>query len=65
MDQLQESSIGCPYCGAHITVLVDAQEQGSEYIEDCQVCCCPIVFHISAHPEGGLTVGVRTENDTY
>lgn len=65
MIRLQESLIACPYCGEHTTVLVDAQERGSEYIEDCQVCCCPIVFHISADPEGGLEVGVRTEDDTY
>jgi transcription elongation factor Elf1 len=65
MIRLQETSIACPYCGEQMTVLVDAQEDGSEYIEDCQVCCRPIVFHISAHPDGGLDVGVRTEDDTY
>ena len=64
MIRLQETSIACPYCGEHISVLIDAQEDGGEYIEDCQVCCRPIVIHISARPDGGLDVGVRTEDDT-
>ena len=58
---LQESLIARPYCVEHMTALVDTQEGASEYIEDCLVCCCPIVFHINARPEGGLKVRVRTE----
>ena len=64
MNRLQESKIACPYCGEHLTVLVDAEEQGSEYIEDCQVCCRPIVFLVREHSEHGLDVEVRTQDDT-
>ena len=39
---LQESSIYCPYCGESIEVLLNPEDVGSEYIEDCQVCCRPI-----------------------
>lgn len=65
MEFLEERSINCPYCGELITVLLDAQESGQEYTEDCHVCCRPIVFNISADVDGSLIVSVRTENDTF
>ena len=65
MHRLQESTIACPYCGEQLQVLIDAQEQGSEYIEDCQVCCRPIVFHVSDGPDGAMDVDVRSEDETY
>lgn len=65
MGFLDEKLIDCPYCGESITVLVDEQEAGHEYTEDCQVCCKPIVFNISSDVGGDLTVSVRTENETY
>lgn len=65
MHPLLESEIACPYCGELLTVLLDEQEQGSEYIEDCQVCCRPIVFHVSEGPDGAMDVHVRSEDETY
>ncbi len=65
MHRLQELTIACPYCGEQLTVLLDKQELGSEYIEDCQVCCRPIVFHVSEDPDGMLDVQVRSEDETY
>ena len=65
MQRLQESIIACPYCGEQSTVMLDAQERGSEYIEDCQVCCRPIVFQVSDSPDGALDVHVRSEDETW
>ena len=62
---LDEESIGCPYCGECITVLLNSDEVGHEYIEDCQVCCRPIVFNVQEGGGGGLVVMVRAENETY
>lgn len=62
---LNQTQIGCPYCGEAIQVLVDEQEVGHEYIEDCQVCCRPITFSISMAPNGGLTIAVYDENDSF
>lgn len=59
---LLEQRIHCPYCGEPITILVDLSEPEQEYIEDCQVCCRPIVFKIKcagSEPE----IWVQTEND--
>lgn len=41
-------------------ILVDTSDSGSEYIEDCQVCCRPIIMTVAS--DGG-DVAVRGEND--
>lgn len=32
----------CPYCWERISMILDAEEETAEYIEDCEVCCRPI-----------------------
>ena len=32
----------CPYCWERISMILDAHEESSDYIEDCEVCCRPI-----------------------
>jgi len=65
MALLDEQIISCPYCGEQLDVLIDAEEAGQQYIEDCQVCCRPIVFVISTDFEGDLSVSVHAENEVY
>jgi len=61
---LSEHEIDCPYCGERFTTLVDTSVEQQEYIEDCQVCCSPIVFEVSLDTiSGQLTVNVRRDND--
>ncbi|MCZ2720805.1 CPXCG motif-containing cysteine-rich protein [Marinomonas sp. 15G1-11] len=61
MSELLEKDISCPYCGEMIEVLEDSQE----YIEDCQVCCRPIVFHINSAFDGSPSISVHSENEVY
>ena len=42
-----EAAIRCPYCGENITLVVDASAGSQRYIEDCQVCCRPIVVDVT------------------
>ena len=65
MDYLTEETVHCPYCGEPISVLLDPQEAGQQYIEDCQVCCKPILFSVAVDSMGHLSVSVRDENETY
>ena len=44
---LEPVLIHCPYCGEAIEVLVEASGDGQRYVEDCQVCCRPIVLSIA------------------
>lgn len=36
----------CPYCGEQLVCEIDTTLAHQEYIEDCQVCCSPIVFTV-------------------
>lgn len=63
--QLQQTKVGCPYCGESIEVLLDASDADQQYIEDCQVCCRPIVFNVSLDVDDQLYVFVRSEDDAY
>lgn len=65
MQPIVQQVVSCPYCGEAIDVLIDHQDAGDQYIEDCQVCCRPISFSVSVDPSGHLSVSVRDENDTY
>lgn len=65
MESLTEQFVSCPYCGESIGVLIDHEEEGQQYIEDCQVCCRPIIFSVSVDSIGNLFVSVRDENETY
>ena len=37
-----EHFFNCPYCWERISMILDASEEDSDYIEDCEVCCRPI-----------------------
>lgn len=65
MDALIEETVACPYCGESIAVLIDPQDAGQQYTEDCQVCCKPILFSVLVDAMGQLSVSVRDENETY
>ena len=32
----------CPYCGEQISMSLERFSGSQSYIEDCEVCCCPI-----------------------
>ena len=63
MPELLEQFVGCPYCGETISVLVEDSLPEQEYIEDCQVCCRPILLSISIDEDGEAAVIARYENE--
>lgn len=63
MSDLGEHSIDCPYCGESILVLVDESVPEQSYVEDCQVCCRPIVIETTEDLEGNVELRVRSENE--
>jgi hypothetical protein len=57
-------SVSCPYCGEPFDASVDTSAGTQEYIEDCYVCCRPIVFDLVVDEEGNfVSIDTRTEND--
>jgi hypothetical protein len=63
MPEVCEQFTGCPYCGETISILVDDSLPEQEYIEDCQVCCRPIVFRVTVGQDGGILLDARAENE--
>ena len=62
MNGLEASTIQCPYCWEKIDLSIDCSVEHQEYIEDCEVCCHPIVMDISISFEGLPTVIVHRES---
>ncbi|MDH5446697.1 MAG: CPXCG motif-containing cysteine-rich protein [Gammaproteobacteria bacterium] len=64
MNSLEEFHFDCPYCGENLSTLIDISGGKQQYIEDCQVCCCPILFDIAMEgAEEKLTIITRRENE--
>jgi len=64
MNRLEQVQFSCPYCGENITTLLDMSAGNQQYIEDCQVCCNPVLFDIEVTADGELQqVNTRHENE--
>jgi len=59
---LLEKHVRCPYCGERLEVLLDLSAGSQHYVEDCQVCCRPIEFHLDVDADGDLA-GLAARRD--
>lgn len=48
MDLLQGHDATCPHCGETIDLTLDLSVPEQSYIEDCPVCCKPMVVSYSS-----------------
>ena len=65
MQFLNEQEVFCPYCGEAITLLVDGSIENSSYIEDCSVCCQPMLVQAGVDANGELQfLQVRRDDET-
>ncbi len=57
-----EASYCCPACGEEIHVPVDvAVGRVQQYVEDCPVCCRPVVLHVQVLEDGSCHIESRAE----
>lgn len=63
MSMQEECFLDCPYCGESISVLVDCSCEQQVYVEDCQVCCQPMLLHVTVDQDGTPSVYAQTENE--
>jgi Cysteine-rich CPXCG len=57
-------NVRCPYCGETFDTNVDTSGGDQQYIEDCYVCCRPIVFNLATDADGNLAaLETRREED--
>jgi len=47
-------AVRCPYCGERMETRIDLTADEPGYVEDCEVCCRPIEFHIERDERGAL-----------
>ncbi len=62
MNGLEPIKLQCPYCWEMIDMTVDCSVTSQEYVEDCEVCCKPIVLNIDIDSEGKPKVEAKREN---
>ncbi|ARM30159.1 CPXCG motif-containing cysteine-rich protein [Prosthecochloris sp. HL-130-GSB] len=64
MECMKNARFQCPYCGAVNEVMIDCSVgMPEEFVEDCEVCCSPVVITVLSvdGPEPVLTA--RRENE--
>lgn len=59
MNLLVETDVSCPWCGEVFSVTVDTSQGDHTTVEDCNVCCRPILFTISCEPGEVLSLEVE------
>ena len=40
----------CPWCGERLDLFVEPEILQQEYVEDCRICCAPILVLVSFEP---------------
>ena len=65
MNPIETLRLDCPWCAAPIDIDVDLSAGNQSYVEDCQVCCAPIVVtvRLDEHPDAELQVTLARECD--
>jgi hypothetical protein len=61
-EYLEPRAVACPYCGAGFTVVVDLSAGSQQYIEDCAVCCRPVLLGIEIDAAGAIA-GIAARRD--
>lgn len=46
MSPLETYALSCPWCGEVVEILIDLSAGNQCYVEDCQVCCAPMVVSV-------------------
>jgi hypothetical protein len=60
---INEKESYCPYCGEVISLLIDDSLSNQEYVEDCQVCCSPILISVEIDYEENIYINTKKENE--
>ena len=59
---IQHESITCPYCWETIEIALDLSVEEQQYVEDCSVCCRPIVIAYRTEGESLSSLEVAPES---
>ena len=54
----QTATIDCPWCGSPTGITLDRPVDGQTFVEDCMVCCAPILVRLDCDPVSGELTGL-------
>jgi len=58
----EEARATCPSCGEELSLSVDPHAGAEqELVEDCRVCCRPILFRVRVGRDGSLEIRAELE----
>ncbi|HEX5037719.1 MAG TPA: CPXCG motif-containing cysteine-rich protein [bacterium] len=57
----EELTVACPYCGETFVVEPEPADDPVEYVEDCHVCCRPILITVTYSEDGSDVVVARDD----
>ena len=60
---INEKESYCPYCGESISLFIDSSIENQEYVEDCHVCCSPILISVEIDYEENIYINTKKENE--
>ena len=59
---LEERSATCPVCWETISFVLDLSAGAQSYVEDCAVCCRPLIVRYHLDTDGALVLDVEAES---
>jgi len=62
-EYLEPRAIACPYCGETFTIVIDRSAGSQCYIEDCAVCCRPVLLDIEIDADGDIADAAARRDD--
>lgn len=60
---LEDFSLQCPNCGEAVDIFVDSSVERQVYVEDCPVCCRPMLLEVNCNELSGISVTASREDD--
>lgn len=61
--ELDSRTVACPYCGESTLLMLDASAGDQEYVEDCEVCCQPILINVNVMNDEIVSLNAVRENE--
>ncbi|MCX7554294.1 CPXCG motif-containing cysteine-rich protein [Marinicella sp. S1101] len=63
MSGLVTQNVQCPCCWETFEAVIDCSVEQQEYVEDCYVCCRPLIFRVVSDGETVTDIAVDSENE--
>jgi hypothetical protein len=63
MNALEPVDLPCPWCGEPQYLAIDRAEGAHQFIEDCSVCCQPMLITVRLDPRDGAIESICCDRE--